>query len=342
MRRKDGRPLWINLWMEAGRDRRPDPGLPRDVRGRHGPGPRGGRAGPPPRSRTSTSRRRSSRTTTSSEIVGRAPRCSRVLDKVEPRRADRRRRSSSPARRAPARSWSPARSTPLSRARDGPFVAVNCARAARRAARERAVRPREGRVHRRRRPADRAGSRLADGGTLFLDEIGELPARAPGQAAPRPPGAASSSASAAARPMQVDVRRRRRDQPRPAQTRSQRGRFREDLYYRLNVVPIELPPLRERARGHPACSSQFLVDKFATRDGRRLDGVSRQTHAARSSGLRLAGQRPRAGERHRARRHPRDRRHRRRTSTPGLLPVPATAAAAAGRPSLESWSATTS
>ena len=56
------------------------------------------------------------------------------------------------------------------------------------AARERAVRPRARRLHRRRRSHKRGLFEEADGGTLFLDEIGELPAVAPGQAAARAPG----------------------------------------------------------------------------------------------------------------------------------------------------------
>src|SRR5262249_20117580 len=56
------------------------------------------------------------------------------------------------------------------------------------------------------------------------------------------------------------------------------GTFREDLFYRLNVFPIALPPLRQRA-DDIALLVQFLVTKFATRIGRRIDSVGQQTMA---------------------------------------------------------------
>ena len=84
----------------------------------------------------------------------------------------------------------------------------------------------------------------ANGGTLFLDEIGEMPLalqvkllRALQERVVVRVGDTNAEP--------VDIRVRGRDQPRPRE-RDQAGRFREDLYYRLNVVNIHLPPLRDR------------------------------------------------------------------------------------------------
>ena len=57
------------------------------------------------------------------------------------------------------------------------------------------------------------------------------------------------------------------------------GEFREDLYYRLNVFPVELPPLRARVEDIPLLV-QFFVQKYAPRVGRRVDGVDPDTMLA--------------------------------------------------------------
>src|SRR4029078_9683496 len=59
------------------------------------------------------------------------------------------------------------------------------------------------------------------------------------------------------------------------------GEFREDLYYRLAVFPVELPPLRERAQDIPLLV-QFFVQKYAPRVGRRVEGVEPETLLALS------------------------------------------------------------
>ena len=137
------------------------------------------------------------------------------------------------------------------------------------AARERAVRPRARRVHRR-RPAPQAGRfEEADGGTLFLDEIGELPLAAAGQAAARAAGG-EFEPRRRRRPVKVDVRiiaATHRD----LRARSRRGPFREDLYYRLNVVELAIPPLRARG-GDLAVLVHHFIQRFSV--GERPVGIT--------------------------------------------------------------------
>ena len=80
------------------------------------------------------------------------------------------------------------------------------------------------------------------------------------------------------------------------------GRFRSDLYYRLNVVPIRTPPLRERPEDIPRLLHHFM-HRMAENLGTPVPGIAPETVQLLRA-LRLAGQRAGAGQRHRARRHP--------------------------------------
>jgi DNA-binding NtrC family response regulator len=115
---------------------------------------------------------------------------------------------------------------------------------------------------------DRQGQFVeADGGTIFLDEIGDLPPqlqakllRVLQERELRPLGAA--------RPEKVDVRVLSATNRDLAQ-RMREGAFREDLFYRLNVIEVMLPPLRDRAEDVLPLAEHFLVEA-AARTGKRI------------------------------------------------------------------------
>jgi two-component system response regulator AtoC len=117
----------------------------------------------------------------------------------------------------------------------------------------------------------------ADGGTLFLDEIGDMPlstqikllrflenneVRRLGENETRIVNVRVIAAT------NVELKRLMLD-----------GRFREDLFYRLNVVTIELPPLRERREDIPLLAGYFL-EKYARRASKTIDGFAADAKAA--------------------------------------------------------------
>ena len=111
----------------------------------------------------------------------------------------------------------------------------------------------------------------ADGGTLFLDEIGDMPAplqvkllRVLQEREVRPVGAARATP--------VDIRLVSATH-RELETLIQEGSFREDLFYRLNVVSLRLPPLAERREDIPLLAAHFL-DKIATRYQKAVSGFA--------------------------------------------------------------------
>ncbi|MBP1633707.1 MAG: ntrX [Acidobacteria bacterium] len=154
----------------------------------------------------------------------------------------------------------------LSRRRAGPFVEVNCA-----AIPEELI---ESELFGHAKGAftgavsDRRGKfELADGGTIFLDEIGDMSLKTQAKVLRvlqeqvfEPVGGTS--------PVKVDVRvLAATNKDLPAEIRA--GRFREDLYFRLNVIPIFVPPLHDRREDIPLLAEHF-TSAFAREYGRRL------------------------------------------------------------------------
>jgi two-component system nitrogen regulation response regulator NtrX len=154
----------------------------------------------------------------------------------------------------------------LSRRRSGPWVEVNCA-----AIPEDLIESElfghvkgafTGAV------ADRRGKfELADGGTIFLDEIGDMSLKTQAKVlrvlqeqTMEPVGGATS--------IKVDARVLAATN-KDLQAEIRAGRFREDLYFRLNVIPIFVPPLRDRPEDIPRLAEHFMAE-FAQEYGRRV------------------------------------------------------------------------
>ncbi len=156
----------------------------------------------------------------------------------------------------------------------GPFVAINCGAQAEslleselfgheRGAFTGAVAARRGRLE------------MADTGTLFLDEVGEIPSK-----------------------MQIDLLRVLEEKAfsriggtervetdfrlicathRDLQIMINSGDFRQDFYYRINVISIPVPPLRERT-GDVSLLAEYFLDRFSRETGKRLEGITSEGH----------------------------------------------------------------
>jgi two-component system, NtrC family, response regulator HydG len=164
----------------------------------------------------------------------------------------------------------------LSARQDGPFIEANCAAFApgvleselfghEKGAFTGAVAARRGRFE------------LADGGTLFLDEVGDLTLEVQVKLL-RVLQERSFERVGGSKTVRVDCRLIAATN-RNLETGMREGRFREDLFYRLNVVPIVLPPLRERAEDIPRLAALFL-DRFNRQLGKSVRTLAPDALAA--------------------------------------------------------------
>jgi DNA-binding NtrC family response regulator len=148
--------------------------------------------------------------------------------------------------------------------KQGPFVAVNCAAIGRELVESELFGHEKGAFTGA--DARRVGRfESADGGTIFLDEIGDMAPETQAKVL-RVLQERSFERVGGSKPLQVDVRvvaATHRDLERDVRE----GRFRQDLYYRLQVLEIAMPPLRERPEDVPALAARFL-EQLAERNGR--------------------------------------------------------------------------
>ena len=115
---------------------------------------------------------------------------------------------------------------------------------------------------------------VADGGTIFLDEVGEMPLELQTKLL-RVLQEGKFERLGSPRTIKVDVRVISATS-RDLKTEVQNKRFREDLFYRINVFPISIPPLRMRREDIPLLVHHF-VDKYARKNGRRYDNIPKST-----------------------------------------------------------------
>ena len=121
---------------------------------------------------------------------------------------------------------------------------------------------------------------LADKGTLFLDEVGDIPPALQPKLL-RVLQEQEFERLGSTRTHQVDVRLVAATN-RDLAEMVNRGQFRSDLYYRLNVFPVQLPPLRARTEDIPALVMHF-VEVFGRRMGRQIERIPAETMSALNS-----------------------------------------------------------
>jgi transcriptional regulator with GAF, ATPase, and Fis domain len=117
---------------------------------------------------------------------------------------------------------------------------------------------------------------VAAGGTVFLDEIGEMPPQLQAKLL-RVLQERQMERVGGTPPIKLDIRLIAATN-RSLEEEARAGRFRQDLYYRLNVVTLKTPPLRERRSDIPVLALHF-ASKFGAQCGRRIGGISPEAEA---------------------------------------------------------------
>jgi len=158
--------------------------------------------------------------------------------------------------------------------REGPFIRINCAALPEGLVESELFGHEKGSFTGAIRQS-RGRFELADRGVLLLDEISEISLHLQGKLL-RVLQEREFERVGSGIPIQVDVRiiaTSNRDLDRLIE----QGKFREDLFYRLNVVPIHIPPLRERKEDIPALAQHFL-EKYNLENNRQIKGISQKVY----------------------------------------------------------------
>ena len=161
----------------------------------------------------------------------------------------------------------------LSERRDGPFIPVNLASLPHELVASELFGHEKGAftgAHER----QKGRFELADGGTIFLDEIGDLPAAVQVKLL-RVLQEGSFERLGSARPIRSNFRVIAATNKNLVQE-VEKGTFRRDLYYRLNVFPVHVPPLRER-KDDIVLLSNYFIDRFARKMGKKIKQVPAET-----------------------------------------------------------------